>query len=76
MILRHKPELVVCAIEGLVGFIGTIRCPIAWFISELQNVTGFRDVIYSEKKLEQTIPKISKEGARALERFRAMEKQL
>jgi hypothetical protein len=52
----------------------TIRCPVAYFISELQNVTGFRDLIYSEEddetNLVQAIPKISNEGKRAIERFK------
>jgi len=74
---RHKPDLVVCVMESLVRSMSTIRCPVAWFISELQNVTGFRDLIYPEEedenKLDQAIPKISDEGRRALERFRKME---
>ena len=77
LVLRHKPDLVVCVMESLVRSMSTIRCPVAWFISELQNVTGFRDLIYPEEedenKLDQTIPKISDEGRRALERFRKME---
>ena len=73
LVLRHKPDLVVCVIESLVKSMSTIRCPIAYFISELQNVTGFRDLIYSEEdenKPDRPIPKISDEGRRALERFK------
>jgi hypothetical protein len=74
LLLRHKPDLVVCVIESLVKSMSTIRCPVAYFISELQNVTGFRDLIYSEEddetNLVQAIPKISNEGKRAIERFK------
>ena len=74
LVLRHKPDLVVCVMETMVKSMSTIKCPVAWFISELQNVTGFRDLVYSEEEdetnLVQAIPKISKEGARALERFK------
>ena len=60
--------------ETMVKSMSTIKCPVAWFISELQNVTGFRDLVYSEEEdetnLVQAIPEISKEGARALERFK------
>ena len=76
LVLRHKPDLVVCAMESLVRSMSTIKCPVAFFIYELQNVTGFSDLIYSEEdenKLDQAIPKISDEGRRALERFRKME---
>jgi len=65
-------RLVVCVIESLMNSMNTIRCPIAWFIAELQSITGFRDLIIpkEEEKLEPAIPKISKEGKRALERFK------
>ena len=71
LVLRHKPDLVVCVVESLVKSMGTIRCPVAWFISELQTVTGFRDLNYPEEeenKLDQAIPKISKEGKKFMER--------
>ena len=72
LMVRHRPELVVCAIDGLMNSMGTIRCPIGWFIAELQSVSGFRDLIIpkEEEKLDPAIPKISKEGKRALERFK------
>ena len=72
LMVRHKPELVVCSIEGLMSSMDTIRCPIGWFMSELQSVSGFRDLGIpkdEEKKLDQAKPKISKEGKRFMERM-------
>jgi len=76
LMVRHKPELVVCAIEGLMNSMGTIRCPIGWFIAELQSVSGFRDLGIpkdEENKLDQAKPKISKEGKRFMERMEKLE---
>ena len=70
LVLRHKPDLVVCGIEGLIKSMDTIRCPIGWFIAELQSMSGFRDLISpEEEKLEKVKPKISKEAKRFMERM-------
>lgn len=73
LVLRHKPDLVVCGIEGLIKSMDTIRCPIGWFIAELQSMSGFRDLISpkEEEKLERVIPKISKEAERFMKRMEA-----
>jgi len=76
LVLRHKPDLVVCVIEKLLRSMVSIKCPVAFFIYELQNVAGFRDVIMTdteETEIVQAAPRISDEGRRALERFRKME---
>ena len=76
LVLRHKPDLVVCVIEKLLRSMASIKCPVAFFIYELQNVAGFRDVIMTdteETEIVQSAPRISDEGRRALERFRKME---
>jgi len=72
LVLRHKPDLVVCGIEGLIKSMDTIKCPIGWFIAELQSMSGFRDLISpEEEKLEKVKPKISKEAKRFMERMEA-----
>ena len=72
LVVRHKPDLVVCGIEGLIKSMDTIKCPIGWFIAELQSMSGFRDLISpEEEKLEKVKPKISKEAKRFMERMEA-----
>ena len=76
LILRHKPELIVCALGSMVNSMDTIRCPIGWFVAEIQSLSGFRDFIVpqeKEKKIDQAIPKISKEGQRFMERMKLVE---
>jgi len=51
-----------------------IRTTIGWFIAELQSISGFRDLVNPkdpEMKLDQAIPKISKETKRYMERMEA-----
>jgi len=76
LLLRHKPELVVCAIQSLMNSMSTIKCPIGWFITELQSVSGFRDLGIlknEENKLVQAKPQISKEGQRFMDRMKKVE---
>ena len=70
--VRWKPELVHSILELMVNSYSEIKCPVAWLISELQNVVGFNASPPEEQVVK---PRISEEGRKALERFKSIEKE-
>ena len=71
--VRWKPELVHSILESMMSAFGEIRCPVAWFIAELQNVVSFN--ASPPEELKVVVPRISEEGRKALERFKCIEKE-
>ena len=69
--VRWKPELVHSILESMLSAFGEIRCPVAWFIAELQSVVSETALPPEEQVVN---PQISEEGRRALDRFKRIEK--
>ena len=81
MNIRFKPEAVIGILELMVSSYSTIKCPIAWLVSELQCLVGIKSMNKPtvdrgdpppKKEIRRTSEtSLSKQGQRALEYFKS-----
>ena len=82
MKIRYKPESVLAVLDLMQSTYSSIKCPIAWLVSELQSLVGIKSP-RNQPAADRTqhpppqqdrkpIKNLSVEGERALKRFRAI----